>query len=153
MIFAGCQSSVRFAKNAHPGQSPEKKTKAEYSEYESNSIVDEAERWLGTPYCYGGESKNCTDCSGFVMSVYGKFGLKLPRTAREQYIFAGKVKINSKRAGDLVFFRKNGKIYHVGIYAGNNQVIHASSSKGVIKQSLSDSYLSKRLAGIGRINL
>ncbi len=147
-IIAGCTSSVRFATkdvSAVPGIT---KT-TEYSK-DQISIITEAEKWIGTPYCYGGESRSCADCSGFVQQVFQSVGMYIPRTAARQYLFALRVKNGECKPGDLVFFKNASKINHVGIYLGNNQFIHASSSNGVEKQSLGNHYYQSRFAGFGR---
>lgn len=121
-----------------------------YHEIQSR-VVEEAQKWLGVPYCYGGESHNCTDCSGFVMQVFAAVGVELPRTAARQFLSVEKIDPSESAPGDLVFFSRGGSISHVGIYTGNNEIIHASSSRGVIMQSLEDSYLRKTYAGMGRV--
>ena len=85
-------------------------------------IVEEARKWLGTPYKYGGEDRNGVDCSGMVMKVYLKaVNVKLPRSSREQQQFCNKIKKSDIASGDLVFFsskRGGGNVSHVGIYIG-----------------------------------
>ncbi len=101
--------------------------------------------WMGTPYVYGGSSKQGTDCSGFAVtvmrSVYGK---ELPRSSDEQ---SGVVKRKYERKleeGDLVFFSfGGGKIDHVGIYLQNGKFVHASTKKGVIISNLKDDWYYK----------
>ncbi len=93
----------------------------------------------------------CTDCSGFVKEVYGKMGLQLPRTAHKQYEYVYKIQSEDRKAGDLVFFSRGSQIFHVGIYIGDNRMIHASASSGVTEQSLLDPYFANRYAGCGRI--
>jgi cell wall-associated NlpC family hydrolase len=114
-------------------------------------IVREAERWIGTPYCWGGESLKCTDCSGFVQQVYQKAGIELPRTAAEQFIACADVDKSQRQAGDLIFFSNGVYISHVGIYVGNNYFIHASSSLGVIRQWVDDDYFRTRFVGYKRV--
>jgi cell wall-associated NlpC family hydrolase len=81
---------------------------------------------IGAPYRSGGTTPKGFDCSGFTYYVYKQHGIPLTRTAHSQY---KKSLIISKRnalPGDLVFFKtRNGWVYHVGIYAGNNKVIHS----------------------------
>ncbi|MFC2132059.1 C40 family peptidase [Bacteroidota bacterium] len=110
-----------------------------------------AQSWLGTPYCYGGSDKSCTDCSGFVMQVYDMAGIRLPRTAALQYNFGEDLDEDEITPGDLVFFIRQNKIGHVGIYVGNDQFIHASSKRGVVLQNLEDDYYKNTFAGCKRV--
>jgi len=159
ITLSGCQSGVRFASNSQIKENYSLNTKTDLKETNSNKqvyyndspLIRTANRWIGTPYCYGGSTTSCTDCSGFVCSVYKEFGIELPRTAWDQYFYVTVIDNDMVQAGDLVFFKNNGVIYHVGIYAGNNEMIHASSSKGVIKQNLDDPYFKKNFAGFGRV--
>ena len=114
-------------------------------------IINFAESWVGTPYCYGGMDKSCTDCSGFVMQIYGMAGIKLPRTALQQYEFGKFVDDKKMSPGDLIFFIRDSKIGHVGIYVGNNEFIHASTNRGVVLQDLDDEYYRQTFAGVRRV--
>lgn len=99
-------------------------------------LVQYAKQFVGNPYVWGGTSlTNGTDCSGFTMSVYKKYGVSLPHHAASQAQMGTKVDFGSAQPGDLVFYAKNGSINHVAIYIGNGQVIHASSPKTGIKIS------------------
>lgn len=100
-------------------------------------VVPTAERYLGTPYRYGGTSPiTGFDCSGFVQYVFARNKVKLPRTSRQQ-AKVGKAmprRFTSLSAGDLVMFAERGEpISHVAIYAGHNRIIHASSSGGEVR--------------------
>lgn len=112
-------------------------------------VVETAKRYLGIPYRYGGESPDGFDCSGFVMYVYDRNGLRLPRATAEQYRSGRPVSRRSLRPGDLVFFSiRGGRISHVGIYAGGESFIHApSSGKCVSFARLDNDYWRKRYAG------
>jgi cell wall-associated NlpC family hydrolase/SH3-like domain-containing protein len=96
------------------------------------AVVDYAMQFLGNPYVYGGTSlTNGTDCSGFVMRVYEAFGVKLPRTSAEQRSAGYGVNLSEIKAGDIVCYSG-----HVGIYVGNNTIIHASTAEtGIILTS------------------
>ncbi len=95
-----------------------------------------AKQFLGNPYVWGGTSlTNGADCSGFVLSVFAKYGVSLPRTSREQATRGTKIDADQLKPGDLVFYAKGGTINHVAIYIGSGQVIHASSPKTGIKIS------------------
>ncbi len=91
-----------------------------------SSVVEYALQFVGNPYVYGGTSlTNGADCSGFVMSVYANFGVSLPHSStadRSQgYAVDG---LENAIPGDLVCYSG-----HVGIYIGNGQIVHASTSK------------------------
>lgn len=122
----------------------------------SDDIVAEAKRWLGTPYRYGGkERRRGTDCSGMVMTIYlDKAGLKLPRNSARQQEFCRRIDRDRLAPGDLVFFRssrRGGKVSHVGIYTGNGEFIHASSSRGVMVSRLDQEYFASHFHSAGRV--
>lgn len=116
-----------------------------------NQIVEHSKNWLGVPYKYGGINEDGIDCSAFVMKVYRNFGFEIPRTAEQQFDFTKKVSRETLQQGDLIFFKRRDKIFHVGIYIGQNQIIHASTSRGVIIQSLDDNWIKSNLHSFGRI--
>lgn len=89
------------------------------------AVVDYGMKFLGNPYVYGGNSlTNGTDCSGFVKGVYAAFGINLPRTSAEQRHVGYGVSLDAIQPGDIVCYSG-----HVGIYAGNNTLLHASNEK------------------------
>lgn len=108
--------------------------------------------WYGTPYHFGGSSKNGTDCSAFVANLMTTvFGIGLPRMARDQYKVCEHVKRKSLEEGDLVFFHTTRKgISHVGVYLGNNKFVHASRNYGVTISDLTDPYYARSFRGGGR---
>ena len=111
-------------------------------------IVGTAERMVGTPYVLGGESPDGVDCSGLVQYAYHQAGIRVPRTTIEQFQ-AGQSQ-RQVLPGDLLFFRTDasGNISHVGIYAGQGQMIHASSSSGQVRKvSLNQRYWQQRMVG------
>ena len=117
-------------------------------------MLMEVIKYLGTPYKYGGTTKNGIDCSAFTQTVYRDvFNIKLERAARLQYK-QGKVieKGDELKYGDLVFFntRKRVKPGHVGIYIGDNLFAHASSAKGVTISSIDYDYYSRTYMGARR---
>lgn len=89
------------------------------------AVVNYAMQFLGNPYVYGGNSlTNGTDCSGFVKGVYAAFGISLPRTSAEQRHVGYGVSLSDIQPGDIVCYSG-----HVGIYTGNNTIIHASNER------------------------
>ena len=99
-------------------------------------LVNYAKQFLGNPYVWGGTSlTNGADCSGFVQSVFKKYGVSLPRTSSAQSAVGSKVSLSEAQPGDLVFYAKNGRVNHVAIYIGSGQVIHASNERTGIKIS------------------
>ncbi len=117
------------------------------------ALLKEAEKWLGTPYKYGGDDRKGMDCSGFVVRVYkDALGIKLPRTSRDQSKFCDKVSKKNLSPGDLLFFattRGSGDVSHVGIYMGGNVMIHSSSSQGVILTDFTSDYYTRTFTGGG----
>ncbi len=99
-------------------------------------ICQYAKEFIGNPYVWGGTSlTKGADCSGFVMKVFQKYGVKLPRNSRSQANCGTTIKVAEAKPGDLIFYAKGKTINHVAIYIGNGQVVHASSPKTGIKIS------------------
>lgn len=116
---AGAGSSTGSGSGSSAGQS------TQTASSNGQAVVDYARQFLGNPYVYGGNSlTNGTDCSGFVKGVYAAFGINLPRTSAEQRSVGYAVSLSEIQPGDIVCYSG-----HVGIYAGNNTLIHASNEK------------------------
>ncbi|WP_307588260.1 C40 family peptidase [Paenibacillus wynnii] len=105
-------------------------------------LESEVNQVLGTPYLWGGTTSAGFDCSGFILYVLKKFDVdNLPRTSQSQAKVGTPVAKENLRSGDLVFFNTFGSgISHAGIYLGDNQFAHSSSSKGVRISKLSETY-------------
>jgi hypothetical protein len=112
--------------------------------------------WMGTPYMFGGSTKDGIDCSSFTSTLMQQiFKLSIPRTAKEQYESCVRVHKNDLKEGDLVFFNTMGKrhgISHVGVYIGNNYFVHSSTSSGVMISNLEEDYYTARFVSGGRLN-
>ena len=105
----------------------------------------EFSHWQGTPYRFGGDSKKGIDCSALVQHIYrDSFNISLPRTTQTQVNKGVFVYRNKLQVGDLVFFKTGHNSRHVGIYMGNDEFIHVSTSKGVITSSLNNVYWKPR---------
>jgi cell wall-associated NlpC family hydrolase len=118
-------------------------TEAKAATPASKKIISSGQKYLGVPYRFGAPSgiTYAFDCSSFIQHVFKKNGVTLPRTTTAQAVKGQKVAKGSLSMGDLVFFKTNGRsISHVAIYAGNNKILHSSSSKGVTIADLSTNY-------------
>jgi lipoprotein Spr len=160
LVPIGCGSSREVSRpgseRARPAGGDRKPSRqGELSRDRRDAIVGEARRWLGTPYRYGGHSRgDGTDCSGMVMEVYQKaLGLKLPRSSREQQTYCRSLRRDRLQPGDLVFFsgKGGGDVSHVGLYIGNGEMIHASTSRGVIISGLDERYYQRTYHSAGRV--
>lgn len=120
----------------------------------TREFLNHIKYYLGTPYQYGGTTRQGMDCSGLVTVVYREsFNLKLPHNAHQIYRECQKISHQQLKLGDLVFFRvaKSKKIDHVGIYLVKNYFVHASVSHGVVVSELTEKYYRSRFAGAGRV--
>ncbi len=108
--------------------------------------------WIGTPYHFGGSSKNGTDCSGFTKQLYSQvFNMDLEHSSRDIFSMVSPVRKEDLQEGDLVFFKIHSRrISHIGIYLGNNRFAHASN-RGVAISNLDDSYYRRYFYRGGRM--
>ena len=101
-----------------------------------DELVEYACQFIGNPYVWGGTSlTNGADCSGFVMRIFENYGISLPHSSKAQSGYGTRINVSDAQPGDLIFYQRGGSIYHVMIYIGNGQVVHASSKKTGIKIS------------------
>jgi len=156
LAFWGCLPASRIGRTG--GGSPQahdvlQRTYASPAiDYTRRTVLVEAERWLGTPYSFGGTSQSGVDCSGFVCNVFEKIHLQLPRNSAAQAEVGVGIDPSDILPGDLVFFNTTGSgVSHVGIMINSDQFIHASTSMGVMVSSLSDGYYRDRMLFIRRV--
>ncbi len=143
LLMMGCASSLRYTQSiAARGISGLQQ-----------QLLDAAAALVGTPYCTGGAGKQCVDCSGYVQVVFATVGVYLPRTTLQQSLAGSAVRVSELQAGDLVFFRLAGKqrVSHVGIYAGDGTIFHASQSRGVVRERLWGTYLERAISHCRRV--
>lgn len=168
LLLGGCGSSKKTV-NVKPGGTvvtpgkplPSKPGEEEYKHLRPNnskivaSILEEARKWVGTPYKYAGEDDNGVDCSGLTMKVFEKAAeVKLPRSSAAQMEYTLRVKSEHLTPGDLIFFAPSPgseRVSHVGLYVGEGVMIHASSSRGVVFTSVSEPWWAKRYHSSGRV--
>lgn len=124
----------------------------------AKDILKDAEKYLGSPYKFGGNSSSGFDCSGLTTKVFDDNGLKLPRRSADQANSGKNIDVEEVKPGDLLFFATadGSKVSHVGIVHtiendGEIKFIHASTSKGVIISSLNEKYWNKAYLHAQRI--
>jgi cell wall-associated NlpC family hydrolase len=112
-----------------------------------------AMQYIGTPYVFGGNSLYYgIDCSAYTQQIYAQIGINLPRTADVQYEVGTPISRSELLPGDEVFFTTyTYGASHCGIYLGDGNFIHASSSRGVTISSLNDHYYSTHYIGARRM--
>lgn len=100
-------------------------------------IVEEAKKYLGVPYVWGGVSPKGMDCSGLVLLVSHAFGINPPRVSADQANFGKKVNLSDIEPGDMLFFdtKLTGSVTHVAIYIGDGKILHAPRTGDVVKIS------------------
>lgn len=131
-------------------------TYTDYSEAVSlrHSLFALAREQLGKPYIYGSTGMRGFDCSGLTSYLYGAHGMDIHRTASQQLQDGIIVSGEHMQVGDLVFFHESWDSYpasHVGIYVGNNRIIHASSSRGVTYDDLDTDWFTERFLCVRRV--
>lgn len=109
----------------------------------AQSVIEEAYRYVGTPYVYGGNSDAGIDCSGLVRNCFAAKGVDLPRRASEQARIGQPVPLTELQPGDRLYFSVGHDNDHTGIYLGNGYFIHAARSRGKVTVD----HLSTRLFG------
>ena len=146
-VMAGCGGSSSIERpSGEPGESVPDPHDA------GRAVVQVAEEFVGTPYRSGGTTTNGVDCSGLAVAVYGRMGIKLPRTSAAQARVGSHIERQELRAGDLVFFGSGSRVNHVGIYADDGEFIHASTrARSVRFDRLDNKYFRNRYIGARRV--
>ncbi len=158
LLLSGCFSvrpAPRYttAKTQQTSVVRELETRKRGGDQRLRRIVD---KYIGMPYKWGGTTRSGMDCSAFTRAAFRETcGIELPRTSKQMYQL-GRFLPNRQelRPGDLVFFKDTfagAGISHVGVYLGDGEFAHASSSKGVTITPLNNPYFTKRYAGGRRI--
>ena len=158
VLLSACSSTSSAAKNMHSethavGSGDLSSLQASQDEFEKmvsnldvkSRLMDQYASWKGVRYRLGGSTRKGIDCSAFVQRTFREqFGLELPRSTSEQQDSGKSISRSQLRTGDLVLFRAGSTGRHVGIYIGNDQFVHASTSSGVTISSMNEPYWKKR---------
>lgn len=120
---------------------------------ELKKILEHYDQWEGVRYKFGGNSRQGIDCSAYMQRVFqDEFAVSLPRSTSEQMKLGARVAKSQLHTGDLVFFRTSSHQRHVGVYIGDGEFVHASTSQGVTVSSLDNQYWGARYELARRIN-
>lgn len=138
--------------SANKPQKPTGKCGVELNDMDNKALYGAIDAWYGTPYLYGGCSKEGVDCSCFVNHIYKEvYGLTLHRVAADIAKDVTLIDRKKLHEGDIVFFtNSNGKISHVGIYLKDDMFVHSSTSRGVTVSTLSNTYWNQHFYKGGR---
>lgn len=147
------EQSLMVLAELEPEQEVDLKKNTELKVDNVKELKKSAYGFLGTRYRFGGSSRAGLDCSSFVQKVFRELEVSLPRTAREQFEVGNSVAPGDLQKGDLMFFSTYASYpSHVGIYLGNNKMIHASSrDRRVVISSVNNSYYRSRYLGAKRV--
>lgn len=168
VILLGCRPYPRY--RAGEAKNPDIEESSDENKFQRKRAFDKSkttatrdlmrlgriiQSYLGTPYEWKSGHDEGLDCSQFVRIVFDEFNRsKLPRMVKKQFETGSRVARLELRYGDLVFFRTEGRsVSHVGIYIGDDEFAHATSSSGVIISSLKDDYWKDRFVAGRRILL
>lgn len=146
VMLAGCSSAP-----PQPGQS------ADLDHPLRRQLLEHYREWAGTPYRYGGQDPSGVDCSGLIQRIFIDLnGTRLPRTTEALARVGREVQPHQLQPADLVFFKTGWRQRHAGIYIGNGEFIHASTSGGVMISRLDNPYwqdswwMARRLQGFAQ---
>lgn len=115
-------------------------------------ILAQYQKWQGTRYRWGGTTRRGVDCSALMQHLFSDAAhLTLPRTTGEQILRGVRVDQYRLQAGDLLFFQTGPHRRHVGVYIGDNEFIHASTSQGVTVSTLASDYWQSRYITARRV--
>jgi cell wall-associated NlpC family hydrolase len=144
-VGAGCSGSPAVVDRPSGELEPGERV---FPQNPGSTVVLIALEFVGTPYRAGGTSTRGVDCSGLAFAVYGRIGVRLPRTSEDQARTGQRVERAELHQGDLLFFAGDGgasTIGHVGIYTGRGEFIHASTrSRSVRFDRLDNKYFANR---------
>ncbi len=145
-FLGSCTTTVDYRPPSQKGKKATSRTSKNVDSKElrlREDITDHAKKYVGVKYKYAGKSPKGFDCSGFTEYVFEKFDIPLSASSQVQATTGKKIALSKAKGGDLLFFGKHGKINHVALIVSNSpngiEVIHSTSSKGVMVQNVTKS--------------
>lgn len=151
LLSAQKQETSRAMTTPRTEENQKETAKEEAPSGKGSTVVETAQKYIGSKYVYGGSSPSGFDCSGFTSYVYKQHGITLNRTAAGQYSNGVAVDRGNLQPGDLVMFGKSG-INHVGIYIGGGRIVHAANpSRGVTTDTINSGYYNNNYVGARRV--
>ncbi len=152
ITLSGCAAHPRYKTGGYETRPEVKNLDSSPTTSENINLGLILQSYLGKPYKGKSKYEEGLDCSHFTRVVFQKYNRTIiPRTAAEQFAGGKEIHFRYLRYGDLVFFKTDKKkVSHVGVYVGDRQFIHASTSRGVIISNLDEKYWSERYAGARR---
>ena len=155
IFMSACGISRETTRTPSGSENESISTSSPFSESERNVLSQlraAYDDWGGAPYLLGGSSKSGVDCSAFAKSVLEEyFDVEIPRHTRDQLQAGSSVRRNSIRPGDLIFFRTDRGVLHVGIAMDSGDFLHASYSSGVMISNVGERYWAGRFLGVRRV--
>jgi len=134
-LYVVSQSSCAVKENAITSVSNSSKYRAS-----RDRVVATARKELGDAYKYAGIGPSSWDCSGLTQYSYSKAGIKIGRSSRDIAKMAEAIDLKDAQKGDLIFFKKDGRVFHVSIITENSEdnlwVVHSTTSRGVIEEDI-----------------
>ena len=142
-FFSACSTGYQAGGVRNPSRVKSADKEVVRSSKLRTDMVQYAKKYVGVPYRYAGKTPRGFDCSGFTSYVYQKFDIALSAGSKQQARQGKKIAIRAVEPGDLLFFGKGGKMTHVALVTRNTragiEVIHSTSSKGIMVQNVSES--------------
>jgi len=160
--FYSCRTSKNVTNNTNSANTNafvaeySKKLGIQLDGTENKLLITTISEWIGVPYKYGGCTKEGTDCSCLIKTIYKTvYNKTLSRSANDMFLNdVNIIKKEQLREGDLVFFKiDSAKPSHVGIYIKANKFVHATTSKGVMINGIEEPYYSKSFMEGGRVKV
>ncbi len=150
LLSGACSTPGPVASGSAP--SSPARTIAQSADAYGSRAAEIAVRQVGVPYRYGGATSNGFDCSGLVHYSYARAGKNVPRTTAGLWQGARPISYGELQTGDVLFFRIEGKVAHVGMYVGDGRFVHApASGQRVSVESLASDFYSLAFIRAGRL--